>query len=135
MKKADKNESRMRTEQIRDWLLEGLLHWRICENARQMWDISEAQVYRYMQKSYALLEKERDPQDHHRRYAIRFDMLKKALAEGDHDLALKIIQDLDKLEGYYVQNPDSHAHVCVDFDFEIVDGPNKGKFQSPETSS
>jgi hypothetical protein len=132
-RKADKAEVARRCEQITDWLVEGIPHAKIVKKSENMWGIHQTQVYNYFKKVYERIRDERNENEHHRRYLMRYRLLDKAMEKEDYYLALRIIQDLDKLEGYYVETTTDIGHITVDFDFEIVDGrdgASQGKLSS-----
>jgi hypothetical protein len=105
--KSTKAEVRKRVEEVFKLRLGGAEFADIREYARapeQNWNVSDSQLWRYIQASDKLTKERFDARAEHllnRHLLQRRTLYAHALGAGDHRTALSVLQDEAKLEGLY----------------------------------
>ena len=99
---AKKNIDPLRVRQIQEWLLQGQLVTDILRNVISKWSIDESQGIEYISEAFEQFSKKvKNTYGQTKAYHIqmRLNLYKKALEDKQYHVALKILQDLSKIEG------------------------------------
>lgn len=109
--KADNAEKLRRIRTIQEWLLQGHSSTQIVATITSKWDLSERQGYRYVSDAYGQFKEDTKEKSKARKayhLAARQRLLQKVL-DRDPGLALKVLQDMGKLEGMYAPKRLNHT--------------------------
>ena len=104
MSKADASESSKRTIIVKKLILNGITPSEIIKYCQNKFDIGSDQTYKYIRKARALIKEDMDllgvtTMSWHT--GSRIDLMSKMIADKDYIGALKVLQDLAKLQGLY----------------------------------
>jgi len=104
MSKADASESLKRTNIVKDLILNGIAPSEIVKYCEKEFNISSVQSYEYIKKARVVIKEDMDllgvtTMSWHT--GSRIDLMSKMIADKDYIGALKVLQDLAKLQGLY----------------------------------
>ncbi|NOY60441.1 MAG: hypothetical protein GXO75_16135 [Calditrichaeota bacterium] len=106
-KKSDRVEIEKRITAVQQWLLQGYTTRAIVQNVSKKWGVDERQAYNYMKRAWSDFAERYKGAKKNEWFAFhieaRLNLLSRALEKEHYGVCRSILEDIAKLQGFYVQ--------------------------------